>query len=148
MKQIGWILPPFHCYLTLSAKDTTSWEVQTKSLNDFAGSAWTSRPRPVGPRETEPSQCPEAMVWNPWNPPKLPGILSENLWHFQWILGIDLDLGCERSKQVETLTEPHWPLMLQHYRPTCRTGSLMTIGVDETQRHQINAIELNSCKCM
>lgn len=42
--------------------------------------------------------------WNPWNPEPR-----------------SLDLGCERSKRVEMLMEPHWPLMLQHYRPTCRT---------------------------
>lgn len=68
---------------TLWAKDTTSWEVQTKSLNDFAGSVWTSRPRRPR-RDTEwPSRCPEAMAWNPRNPPKLP-FSQWSLWHFSY----------------------------------------------------------------
>lgn len=83
---------------------------------------------------------------------------------FLWILGIlDLDLGCERSKRVEMLMEPHWPLMLQHYRPTCRTPifryrTMLEWFVDddwsrrdtETSNKcmiQLSWIVVNACKC-
>ena len=84
--------------------------------------------------------------WNPWNPEPR-----------------SLDLGCERSKRVEMLMEPHWPLMLQHYRPTCRTPifryrTMLEGFVDddwsrrdtETSNKcmiQLSWIVINACKC-
>ena len=124
----------------LSAKDTTSWEVQMKSLNDFAGYVWTSRPRPLvvqwRPSKWEtlmwPSCDPEAMAWNPRNP-ELP-FSQWSLWRLKNESWTSIFHRCERSKRVETLMEPRWPLMLQHYRQTCRTsrcGTMLEWFVDD-----------------